>query len=58
MLIFADPVKYDYAVRRIRVSNHDKEAKAYLHNMYRYDGVYKYVEPLPQKSEAPVFVIQ
>ena len=42
MLIFADPVKYDYAVRRIRVSNHDKEAKAYLHNMYRYDGVYKY----------------
>lgn len=42
MLIFADPVKYEYAVRRIRVSNHDKEAKAYLHNMYRYDGVYKY----------------
>ena len=42
MLCYADPVKYDYAVRRLRVSNHSKETKAYLHNMYRYDGVYKY----------------
>lgn len=42
MLIFADPVKYDYAVRRIRVSNHAKEARAYLRNMYRYDGQYRY----------------
>ena len=42
MLCYADPVKYDYAVRRLRVSNHPKETKAYLLNMYRYDGVYKY----------------
>ena len=42
MLCFADPVKYDYAVRRIRISNRDKEARAYLMNMYRYDGLYKY----------------
>lgn len=42
MLCFADPVAYDYAVRRVRISNRKREAKAYLHNMYRYDGVYKY----------------
>ena len=42
MLCFADPVKYDYAVRRVRLSNKPKEARAYLLNMYRYDGVYKY----------------
>lgn len=42
MLCFADPVKYEYAVRSIRVSNKPKEARAYLLNMYRYDGVYKY----------------
>jgi len=42
MLCFADPVKYDYAVRRIRVSNRDKEARAYLLNMYKYDGAYRY----------------
>lgn len=42
MLCFADPVKYNYAVRRVRVSNKPKEARAYLLNIYRYDGVYKY----------------
>ena len=42
MLIYANPVKYDYAVRRIRVSNRSKEARAYLKNMYRYDGQYRY----------------
>ncbi len=42
MLVFADPVRYDYQVRHLRVSNHSKEAKAYIHNMYRYDGVFKY----------------
>lgn len=42
MLIYANPVKYEYAVRRIRVSNQERDARAYLHNMYRYDGVYKY----------------
>lgn len=42
MLVYADPVRYDYAVRHIRVSNRAKEAKAYLFNMYRYEGTYKY----------------
>ena len=42
MLIYADPVRYDYAVRRIRTSSHAKEAKAYLYNMYRHEGTYKY----------------
>jgi len=42
MLCFADPVKYDYAVRKIRVSNKPKEARAYLFNLYRYTGIYKY----------------
>lgn len=42
MLCYANPVRYEYAVRHIRVSNNAKEAKAYLHNMYRYDGIYKY----------------
>ena len=42
MLTYADPVKYQAVVRSIRVSDRPKEKKAYLHNMYRYDGVYKY----------------
>ena len=42
MLCYANPVKYEYVVRKIRVSNPVKEAKAYLLNMYRYDGMYKY----------------
>lgn len=42
MLCFANPVKYDFKVRRIRISNKPKEARAYLLNMYRYDGIYKY----------------
>jgi len=38
MLIYADPVRYEEKIRSIRVSNHQREAKAYLSNMYRYDG--------------------
>lgn len=38
MLIYADPVRYDERIRSIRVSNHQREAKAYLSNMYRHDG--------------------
>ena len=38
MLIYADPVRYEERVRSIRVSNRPKEAKAYLQNMYRYEG--------------------
>ena len=42
MLVYADPVRYEYAVRHIRVSNRAREAKAYLFNMYRHEGTYKY----------------
>lgn len=42
MLCYADPVRYDFAVRRVRINNKPKEIKAYLSNMYRYDGTYKY----------------
>ena len=42
MLVYANPVKYEYKVRSVRVSNRPKEIKAYLHNMYRYVGSFKY----------------
>ena len=38
MLIYADPVRYEERIRSIRVSNHPREAKAYLQNMYRHEG--------------------
>lgn len=38
MLIYADPVRYEERVRSIRVSNRQKEARAYLQNMYRHEG--------------------
>jgi len=42
MLIYANPVEYDFKVRHIRVSNCAAEIRAYLMNIYRYDGIYKY----------------
>lgn len=42
VLCYASPVKYDYVVRRIRVSKPTSEARAYLKNMYKIDGMYKY----------------
>lgn len=38
MLIYADPVRYEERIRSIRVSNHPREAKEYLANMYRHEG--------------------
>ena len=38
MLIYADPTRYETRLRSIRVSNHSREAKAYLQNMYRHEG--------------------
>ena len=58
MLCFADPVRYEYAVRKIRVSNRPKEARAYLLNMYRYDGVYKYACQMCHDSSANIEVVQ
>lgn len=42
VLCFASPVTYEYAVRRIRVSNPVSEVQAYLKNMYKIDGKYKF----------------
>lgn len=42
VLCFASPVKYEYAVRRIRVSKPVSEVQAYLKSMYKIDGKYKY----------------
>ncbi len=42
VLVFASPVKYEYKVRRIRVSKPDSEIDAYLKSMYRVEGSYKY----------------
>ena len=42
VLVFASPVKYEYKVRKIRVSKPDSEIDAYLRSMYRVEGSYKY----------------
>lgn len=42
VLVFASPVKYEYKVRKIRVSRPDSEIDAYLRSMYRVEGSYKY----------------
>ena len=42
VLVFASPVKYEYKVRKIRVSKPDSEIDAYLRSMYRVEESYKY----------------
>ena len=42
VLVFASLVKYEYKVRKIRVSKPDSEIDAYLRSMYRVEGSYKY----------------
>ena len=42
MLVYADPVRYEARIRSIRVSNHPREARAYLSNMYRHTGVNRF----------------
>ena len=42
MLLYADPVNYELKLRSIRVSNHPREVKAYLQNMYRHEGNYRF----------------
>ncbi len=38
VLVYAKPVKYEYKVRKLRVSQLDSEIKAYLKGMYKIDG--------------------
>lgn len=42
VLCFASPTKYEYRVRKIRVSKPQSEVRAYLTNMYKVDRAYKY----------------
>lgn len=42
VLCFASPTKYEYRVRKIRVSKPVSEVRAYLTNMYKVDRAYKY----------------
>ena len=42
ILCFASPTKYEYRVRKIRVSKPVSEVRAYLTNMYKVDRAYKY----------------
>lgn len=58
MLTYADPVKYESVIRRIRVSDHPKEAIAYLHGMYRYDGLFKYACQLCQDTCSSIERVQ
>ena len=58
MLCYANPVKYEYVVRRVRTSNHPKEARAYLLNMYRYDGTYKYACQMCHDSCSNIEAVQ
>ncbi len=42
MLMYSNPVTYAPVLRSIRVSNRPAEARAYLMNLYRYEGTYRY----------------
>lgn len=42
VLCFASPTKYEFRVRKIRVSRPVSEVRAYLTNMYKVDRAYKY----------------
>ena len=55
VLVFASPVKYEYKVRKIRVSKPNSEIDAYLRSMYRIDGSYKYA---CQMCHEPVVIFE
>lgn len=58
MLLFANPVKYEKRLRSVKVGNHQKDVKAYLHNMYRYEGKYKYACQMCHESCSSVFCVE
>lgn len=41
MLSYANPIKYEERIRSVRSSYHANEARAYLENMYSYEGHYR-----------------
>ena len=42
VLCFASPTHYEYKIRKTRVSKPQDEIRAYLTNMYKVEGAYKY----------------
>lgn len=58
VLCFANPVKYDQVIRQIRISNKPREARAYLQNMYRYDGTYYYACQMCHKATTEIEATQ
>lgn len=58
VLVFADPVRYDFKVRKIRISNKAKEARAYVMNMYKYDGLFKYACQMCHDSCSNIEAVQ
>ncbi len=58
MLIYANPVKYEKVLRRMRVSNHSKESRAYLLGMYRYDGTHRYACQMCHDSTANIEAVE
>jgi hypothetical protein len=58
MLCYASPVKYEYLVRSVRTSKPESEVRAYLMNMYRYEGLYKYACQMCHEASATIVATQ
>jgi len=58
VLVYANPVKYEYRIRQLRVSRPASEVQAYLKNMYKIDGKYKYACQMCHDAFAHVVMCQ
>lgn len=58
VLSYAEPVKYGFVIRHIRVSNKPQEARSYLMNMYRYIGTSKYACQLCHDATSDIKAVQ
>ena len=58
VLCFASPTKYEFRVRKIRVSKPVSEVRAYLMNMYKVDRAYKYACQMCHEAFANVEMCQ
>lgn len=58
VLCFASPTKYEFRVRKIRVSKPVSEVRAYLMNMYKVDHAYKYACQMCHEAFANVEMCQ
>lgn len=58
VLCFASPTKYEFRVRKIRVSKPFNEVRAYLMNMYKVDRAYKYACQMCHEAFANVEMCQ